>query len=462
MKSAFLQLTAAAVLLCGCSDPEPLTAQPPLQPAGPAPDSSTEQAAEPFEFESERFADLRILRYQVPSFDELDLDTKKLLYYLYEAGLSGREIIYDQKYRYNLAIKRTLEEIVRRYPGDRETEDFEALEVYLKRIWFSNGIHHHYANDKFEPGFGYESFERFVRETPGNFPLREGQSLDELLAELRPVMFDPAVDAKLIDRRPGVDIVAASAVNFYGEGVTQQEAEAFYAEMRDADDPTPVSYGLNSRLVERDGRLVEDVWKIGGRYTEALERVVYWLEQAVGVAENDAQRTALEKLIEYYESGDLEDWDEYNVAWVADSESVVDTINGFVEVYNDPLGLKGSYEAVVSFRDPVATERIDRIAREAQWFEDNAPIMDEHRKASVTGILGKVITVVGEAGDASPATPIGINLPNSDWIRREHGSKSVSLGNIVHAYDSVPSGADREFSWDDAAFERADRHGELV
>jgi len=421
--------------------------------------------AEPddFVYEAERFADLRILRYRVPGFESLDLETKKLLYYLYEAALESREIIYDQKHRYNLAIKRTLEEIVKHYPGNRDTDEFRALEVYLKRIWFSNGIHHHYSHDKFDPGFDFETFADFVRATPGDFPTRDGQSIDELLDELRPIMFDPSVDAKLVSRAAGVDPVAASAVNFYGPGITHAEVEAFYADKRDPHDPTPVSLGLNSRLVERgDGTLIEQVWRVGGLYSEALERTVRWLERAVEVAENDAQREALERLIEYYRSGDLEDWDEYNIAWVADDASDVDTINGFIEVYNDPIGMRGSYEAVVQIVDPAATQRIAAIAAEAQWFEENSPILDAHKKADVTGITGRVINVVVEAGDASPSTPVGINLPNSDWIRRRHGSKSISLANIVHAYDAVRGGAAEEFAHDAEELERYEAYGVLT
>ena len=428
---------------------------------GQTPEPRTMETLQEFRVEAERFADLRVLRYQVPGFDELDLRTKTLIYYLYEASLSGREIIYDQKYRYNLVIKRTLEEIVKHYPGDRTTADFEALLIYLKRVWFSNGIHHHYSNDKLEPGFDFETFERYVQETPGHYPLRQGQSTDELLAELRPVLFDPSMDSKLVNKKTGVDVVVSSAVNFYTD-VTQVDVEAFYAAIRRPDDPTPVSYGLNSRLVERDGALIEQVWSVGGLYTEALERVSFWLEKSVTVAENDAQRDAFEKLIRYYRSGDLADWDEYNIAWVNDANSIVDVINGFIEVYNDPLGLRGSFESVVSIRDPIASRRITALAEEAQWFEDNSPILDEHKKANVTGITGKVINVVVEAGDASPATPIGINLPNADWIRREHGSKSVQLANIIAAYDVVSGGAVAEFAWDDAERERNDEYSGIV
>ena len=431
-----------------------------LQPAeqGRAPAAPSEPA---FRVEAERFADARILRYRVPGFEALDLKTKQLLYYLYEAALSGHEIMYDQKYRYNLAIKRTLEEIVKHYPGDRGDGEFQALQTYLKRIWLSNGIHHHYANDKFEPGFTQAAFERFVKATPGNFPVRAGQSLDALIAELTPVIFDPTVDAKLVSKGGG-DVLASSAVNFYS-GVTQREVTEFYAALADDSDATPVSHGLNSRLVKRDGRIVEQVWKVGGLYTEALERVVYWLERAVAVAENDAQRDALEKLIRYYRSGDLEDWDEYNVAWVKDSESLVDVINGFIEVYHDPLGLRGAFESVVSIRDAEATRRIDAIAREAQWFEDHSPILDRHKKADVTGITGKVITVVVESGDAAPTTPIGINLPNCrldsrparQQVREPRRTSSLRTTRCAATPSASSPGTTAEI-------ERGERYGELV
>jgi dipeptidyl-peptidase-3 len=464
MNRTSLWLLGITILVVGCGDGgtevEPGTA---ARSTGGQLPIAVEQspAGDGFAVEAERFADLRVLRYRVPGFEDLDLETKKLLYYLYQAALSGREIIYDQKFEYNLAIKRTLEQIIRAYPGDRETRDFKALLVYAKRVWFSNGIHHHYGNEKFEPGFSYEAFAELVRATPGEFPVRPGQSLDDLLAELRPVIFDPSVAPKLVDKRGGVDVVVNSAVNFY-EDVTQEEVEAFYAAKREPNDATPISYGLNSRLVGGADGPTEQVWKVGGMYTEALEQVVEWLELAATVAENDAQRDALEKLVAYYRSGDLEDWDEYNIAWVADADSRVDTINGFIEVYNDPMGLRGSFESVVSFRDPVATRRIDAIGREAQWFEDHSPIMDEHKRASVTGITGKVITVVVESGDSSPATPVGINLPNADWIRARHGSKSVSLGNIVAAYNEVQGEAEKEFAWNADEVARGDEFGVLV
>lgn len=450
-------MSSAIVAAGGAADQEARV------PAGARPDVLPKGADDAAELcvEVERFADVRILRYRVPGFAALDARTKELLYYLYEAALCGREIIYDQKYRYNLAVKRTLEQIVRHYPGERETADFRALTLYLKRLWFANGIHHHYAHDKLVPGFPPAAFADFVRRTPAEFPLRAGQSLDDLIAELTRIMFDASVDAKLVSKSPDRDVLTSSAVNFYS-GVTQREVEAFYAQRAVPGDETPVSHGLNSRLVKNGGGLVEQVSKVGGRHTEAIERIVGWLDKAVDVAENDAQRTALEKLIRFYRTGSLKDWDDYTIAWLRDTDSVVDAVNGFVEVYTDPLGMRGAFESVVSFRDPEATCRIGAIAAAAQWFEDHMPYFERHKKPHVTGISGKVITVVIESGDASPTTPIGINLPNSDWVRRAHGSKSVSLGNVIAAYDAVRGGVDREFSYGPAEMARIERYGELA
>lgn len=435
-------------------------APPPVSERRPAQAPSAGEAVA-FKVEAERFADLRVLRYRVPGFEALEPRTKELLYYLYEASLCGREIVFDQKYRYNLAVKRTLEQIERHYPGERATAEFAALRVYLKRLWFSNGIHHHYSHDKFEPRFSAASFAHWVRTTPAQFPLRAGQSLEAFIAELTPVIFDPHVDAKLVSKAADRDVLASSAVNFYA-GLTHAEVEAFYAGKLAPDDPRPVSLGLNSRLVKANGAVVEQVQKIGGRYTEAIEPMVRWLEKALGVAENAAQRTALEKLVRFYRTGDLAHWDDYNVAWLQDTESHVDLIHGFIEVYHDPLGMRGSFEGVVSFRDPVATQRIGAIAGAAQWFEDHMPFFERHKKPTVTGVTGKVINVVIESGDAAPTTPIGINLPNADWIRREHGSKSVSLANLVAAYNAVRGGADREFSWSAEEIARTERYGELA
>jgi dipeptidyl-peptidase-3 len=428
-----------AVLLGGCGNSD----------TGSAPPATSQAPAGEAEFvvEADRFADIRVLRYRIPGWESLSLQQKKLLYFLTEAGMSGRDIMWDQNYRHNLRVRRTLEEIVKHYGGDRSTAVWDAFMSYTKQVWFANGIHHHYSGDKFTPGFSPDEFRTLALESAAgaSWPLDEGQGLGQLLDTLEPILFDPAVDARQTETAADVDKVASSAVNFYS-GVAEAEVAAFYAARRNDDDSRPVSWGLNSTLVKENGQLVEKVWKVGGRYTQALERVVYWLEQAIAVTEDAAQRRALELLVQYYRSGDLADFDAYNIAWVADTASRVDAINGFIEVYNDPLGMRGSFESVVSFRDDDATRRIGAIADQAQWFEDNSPILPQHRKANVTGITGKVITVVSETGDSSPASPSGINLPNSGWIRTEHGSKSVVLANIRAANDASPNPALEEFA----------------
>ncbi|MCH8328333.1 MAG: dihydrofolate reductase, partial [Candidatus Marinimicrobia bacterium] len=419
---------------------------------------------EPFQHFSEQFADLYLVRYNVPGFTDLPLRQKQLLYYLYEAALSGRDIFYDQNYKHNLRVRKTLEAIVHNYSGDRTTEEFGQFMVYTKRVWFSNGIHHHYSMDKIEPGFSAAYFGELVAQSAtDNFPTDDGQSVDELLAFLTPIMFDPAVAPKKVNLAVDIDQVQGSAVNFYS-GVTQKEVEQFYSRMTDPNDPTPISYGLNSKLVKEDGIIREVIWKVDGMYGAALERVVYWLEKAIEVAENEKQEDALQKLVIYYRSGELEDFDTYNIAWVADVDSDIDVINGFIEVYDDPLGYRASYEAVVQLKDPVASRRMDAIADEAQWFEDHSPIMDAHKKANVKGIIANVINVVIEAGATSPASPIGINLPNSSWIRKEHGSKSVSLGNIVDAYNGARAGNGfiEEFAFSQEEIDRRKEFGTVA
>lgn len=465
-----LRILAAVImtttLLQSCADEPAATAPAPVDApsalATPPAAAAAEAEADDFQYEADRFADIRILRYQVPGFEELSLQQKKLLYFLAQAGMSGRDILWDQNFKHNLRIRRTLEEIVRYYPGNRETAEFSEFLTYAKRVWFANGIHHHYSNNKFAPGFTPAYFRTLIQDSApsASFPLDDGQSIDGLLSMLEPILFDPAVAPKKVNTAPDVDKVLSSATNFY-EGVTEAEVMAFYESRIDRNDPRPISWGLNSKLVKENGAVVEKVWKIGGMYSAALEQVVYWLEQAITVAENDAQRRALELLVQYYRSGDLADFDAYNVAWVADTESAIDVINGFIEVYNDPLGYRGSFESVVSVRDEEATQRIGAIAEHAQWFEDNSPIMAEHKKASVQGITGKAINVVSESGDASPATPIGINLPNSAWIRAEHGSKSVSLSNITAAYNSSESGALVEFAYTEEEVARSRQWAEL-
>jgi dipeptidyl-peptidase III len=407
----------------------------------------------------------------VPGFAELDLQRKQLIYYLYEAALAGRDITYDQKFAGNLAVRRTLEAILRAHTGDRETPEFAALHTYAKRVWFSNGIHHHDSGRKFEPGFPREWFETTVRGLdPATLPLTDGQTVDQLLAELGTSIFDPTFAAKRTNRDDGADPVADSANNFYGEGLTAREVEAYYAGRTDASDPTPISLGLNSKLSKQgepgkpNYEIVEHTWYAGGMYGSAIQEIVKWLLAARAVAENTEQRTALEKLIAYYNSGELRRFDEYNIAWVADTKSRVDTVNGFIEVYDDALGMRGTWEAIVSFVDADASKRIAAISEQAQWFEDNSPLLPEHKKKRVVGVSAKVITVVIEAGDSAPSTPIGINLPNSNWIRALHGSKSVNLGNIVEAYERANQGNGllEEFCWDQAELARAKAHAALA
>jgi dipeptidyl-peptidase-3 len=462
-----LTVLVSLALLNACSEGSgtqttmPVTTIEATTDLSPSLEAAPFDAEDDFNYAADRFADIRMLRYQVPGFEDLSDQQKELLYYLSQAALSGRDIMFDQNYKHNLRIRRTLEEVLKNYAGARDTENFGHLTTYAKQVWFANGIHHHYSGLKFTPLFDEEYFNEVISAASpeSDFPLREGQSVEQLITELTPILFDQNLDQKKVNTADGVDKVATSAVNFY-EGVTEQEVVDFYAALSASDDSTPISYGLNSKLVKVDGQIVERVWHVGGMYSEALEQVVYWLERAIGVAENDKQRTTFELLVKYYRSGDLEDFDAYNIAWVADTDSAIDVINGFIEVYNDPLGYRGSFESVVSFRDAEATLRISAIGERAQWFEDNSPIQDEHKKADVTGIDGKVITVVMESGDASPATPIGINLPNSSWIRAEYGSKSVSLGNIVSAYNSSPSKTLEEFAFTTEEILRSRTHSE--
>ncbi len=407
-----------------------------------------------FKYVVDQFADIQVLRYQVPGFEELSLRQKQLLYHLSEAALMGRDILYDQNCRYNLRVRRTLEAIYLHYAGDRTTDDFRAFEVYLKRVWFANGIHHHYAEDKFVPGFSEAFFEEAVRALPvGELPLAEGETVETLLATLRPVIFDPNVLPKRTVQSGDQDWIAASANNYYGEGVTQAEVEAFYNQKKEADkSDTPISYGLNSRLEKTDGRLEEKVWKVGGLYSEAIERIVAELEKAVPFAENEKQAEIIRKLIDYYQTGDLRTFDAYSILWVEDTASQVDFVNGFIETYGDALGLKASWESTVNFRNEEATRRTQTISENAQWFEDHSPVDARFKKKEVKGVSAKVITVTMLGGDCYPSTPIGINLPNADWIRRDHGSKSVTIENIMEAYDKAAqgNGFSEEFVWSDA------------
>ncbi|MDR2036893.1 MAG: dipeptidyl peptidase 3 [Bacteroidales bacterium] len=424
----------------------------------------TKKKTQNFNYVVDKFADLQILRYEVSGFDELALPQKTLLYYLSQAALEGRDILFDQNCRYNLAIRRTLEAVYEHYQGDRSTKEWSAFEVYLKRVWFSNGIHHHYGEEKFLPEFSQPFFTGVVKNIPSSaLPLKKGQTVDQLLEELLPVVFDPKVMAKKVNQAEGEDLLLTSANNYY-LNVTQAEAEAFYDAMKDPDDHTPVSYGLNSRLVKENGKLVEQVWKVGGMYAPAIEKIIFWLEKAANVAENPQQKAVIEKLAGYYRTGDLKEYDEYSILWVEDLDSQVDFVNGFTETYGDPLGLKASWESLVNFKNIEASKRTEIISKNAQWFEDHSPVDQRFKKEQVKGVTAKVITASMLGGDCYPATPIGVNLPNSNWIRKEHGSKSVTIENITEAYDksSQGSGFAEEFYWSDTERELIKKYGFLT
>lgn len=427
--------------------------------------TASPEKAQSFSYEVDKFADLQILRYQVPGFESLTLNQKQLLYHLSQAAIMGRDILFDQNCRYNLAVRRTLEAITENYKGDRSSADYKAMEVYLKRVWFSNGIHHHYGEEKFIPGFSEEFFVSAVKGLdPNAVPVRDGQTVDQFLAELVPVIFDPSVLSKRTVQSGDQDLILASANNYYGGGITQHEVEAFYDKMKDPKDETPISYGLNSRLVKEDGKIVEKVWKVGGLYTQAIEKIVAELQLAVPFAENENQKKVIETLISYYKTGDLKEFDAYAVLWVKDTVSEVDFINGFTETYGDPLGMKASWESTVNFVNKEATKRTIVISNNAQWFEDNSPVDSRFKKKEVKGVSAKVITVAMLGGDCYPATPIGINLPNADWIRKDHGSKSVTIENITEAYDkaSQGSGFNEEFVWSDKEREALKTYGFLT
>ncbi|MDY2588383.1 dipeptidyl-peptidase 3 family protein [Winogradskyella aquimaris] len=414
-------------------------------------EEAAHKIAEKFDYNVEQFADIKILRYQIPGWDNLSLNEQKLVYYLTEAGLAGRDIMWDQNYRHNLKIRKALENVYTNYSGDKTTDDWKAFEVYLKRVWFSNGIHHHYSNDKLKPEFSSDYLKGLLEAT--NTTLA-GEAFD--------VIFNDK-DSKKVNQAKGVDNVALSAVNFYGPNVTNADVEQFYAAKTSPNPDKPLSYGLNSQLVKDDGVLKERVYKSGGLYGSAIDEIVKWLEKAQTVAENKAQGDAIGLLIKYYKTGDLQTWDDYNVAWTAATEGNVDYINSFIEVYNDPLGYRGSYETIVQINDFDMSQKMKVLSDNAQWFEDNSPLMDEHKKKNVVGVTYKVVTVAGEAGDASPSTPIGVNLPNANWIRKEVGSKSVSLGNIIDAYNNAGStGRLKEFVHDEEELQLEEKYGQLA
>ena len=401
-----------------------------------------------FNFFAEKFADIQVLRYQIPGFDELSLNQKKLVYYLTEAGLAGRDIMYDQNYRHNLSIRRALENIYTNFNGDKNSENWKNFEIYLKRIWFSNGIHHHYSNDKFDPGFSKEYLQSLLNETKS-----------VLNEEALSVIFDDN-DSKKVNKDKSKGLVIGSAVNFYGEDITELDVDEFYSKMKSPDPKKPLSFGLNSKLERTSEGIVERKYKLGGMYSNSIEKIIYWLDKAKEVAENPKQKKGFELLIEYYRTGDLKIWDDYNIAWVETIEGDVDYINGFIEVYNDPKGYRGSYESVVQIKDFEMSRKMSKLSNEAQWFEDNSTIMDSHKKENVVGISYNTVNVAGESGDASPSTPIGINLPNANWIRAEHGSKSISLGNILYSYGQAgSSGKLEEFAYDSEGIKLEKKYG---
>ena len=426
--------------------------------------NNQEPKEDAFDYTVEQFADLQLLRYKVHGFEELPLEQKKLVYYLSEAALQGRDILFDQNGKYNLIIRKMLETVYTDYQGDRNDANFKAMETYLKRVWFSNGIHHHYAADKFVPGFTLEFFKQALESVDAaKLPLAEGETLEALCNEVFPVIFDAKVMAKRVNQADGEDLVLTSASNYY-DNVNQAEAEAFYGKMKNPNDTMPVMFGMNSRLVKENGKVQEKVWKSGGLYGQAIDKIIYWLEKALTVAENDKQKAVIEKMILFYKDGDLKTFDEYAILWVKDLDSRVDFVNGFTESYGDPLGMKASWESIVNFKDLVATKRTETISDNAQWFEDHSPVDKKFKKEEVKGVSAKVITGAIIAGDLYPATAIGINLPNSNWIRSVHGSKSVTIGNFTDAYNKAAhgNGFSDEFVYSEVEKGYLEKYGDLT
>ncbi|WP_430409518.1 dipeptidyl-peptidase 3 family protein [Kordia sp.] len=403
------------------------------------------------DFKVDEFEDIAVIRYEIPGFDELTLKEQQLVYYLTQAGLSGRDIMWDQNYRHNLTIREALENVYVNYEGDKDSDDWKTFETYMKRIWFANGIHHHYSNDKMKPKFTKAYLETLLADTKTEL---SGEALD--------VIFNDK-DTKKVNKKDGVDNVLVSAINFYGPDITSADVEEFYKTAYKGPDGQPVEAGLNSKLVREDGKLVEKVWKSGGMYGEAIDKIIYWLEKAKGVAENEKQGKTLGLLIEYYKTGSLDTWDQYCISWATSTEGNIDWINGFIEVYNDPKGYRGSYETIVQIKDFDMSKKMAALSENAQWFEDNSPLVESHKKKNVVGVSYKTVNVAGEAGDASPSTPIGVNLPNNNWIRQTHGSKSVSLGNIINAYSQAGgSGRLKEFVHDDEEYKLEEKYGKLA
>ena len=414
-----------------------------------------------FKYQTEQFADIKMIRYKVPGFEKLDLRQKKLIYYLSQASLCGRDIIFDQNYRHNLSIRRVLESIVENYNGDRNSNEWNEFMVYTKRFWFSGGIHHHYSSAKIKPGFSPEYFEKLIKTVNPEFLDKSNEVIEtDLGISISDLIFNENIDSKRVNRDKGIDIILGSANNYYGPNVTEEDVNLFYK--KEFEERAP-EYGLNSRLVKENGKIYEEVYKVGGKYGKALEQMIYWIEKAKTVAENDNQKKSFDLLIEYYKTGDIYKWDEYCVQWV-NTQTDIDWINGFVEVYGDAAGRKGAYESIVQIKDMEASKTTEVINEYVQWFEDNSSIMDEHKKENVVGVSYKVVTVAMESGDASPSTPIGVNLPNNNWIRTEKGSKSVSLGNIIAAYSSAASGGGflEEFCYSEEEIERAKKYGDTA
>ncbi len=446
MKNKFIQLTMMATMLTACGT------------------QTSNNVADDFKYADEQFADLQMLRYKVHGFEDLTLKQKELVYYLSEAALEGRDILFDQNGKYNLTIRKMLETVYTDFKGDKADENFKGMETYLKRVWFSNGIHHHYGSEKFVPSFTPEFFRAALKTVDAaKLPLAEGQTVDQLCDEIFPVIFDPTIMPKRVNQADGEDLLLTSACNYYA-GVTQKEAEDFYAKMKDPNDPQPVMFGMNSRLVKEDGKIQEKTWKVGGLYTEAIERIVYWLDRAKAVAENDQQKAVIEKLIQFYNNGNLKTFDAYAIEWVKDLDSRIDFVNCFTESYGDPLGMKASWESIVNFKDMEATKRTETISSNAQWFEDNSPVDPRFKKETVKGVSAKVITAAILGGDLYPSTAIGINLPNSNWIRSAHGSKSVTIGNLTDAYSKAAhgNGFSQEFVISPAEIELMDTYGDIT
>lgn len=429
-------------------------------------DAQAQQKGPKFNYLLEQFGDIKVMRYTVPGFEKLTLKQKTLVYYLSQAALCGRDILWDQNCKLNLPIRFTLEGIVQNYKGDRKSKDFAKFMIYVKRVWFSNGIHHHYSNDKFFPDISKDYFAMLIKQSVGaKFPVEKGETMAQFTTRMSANIFDPTIAPKKISSDNSQDLIKLSATNFY-ENMTQKEVEDFYMKMKvkDVRNHTPVSYGLNSKLVKENGEIKELTYKVGGLYSKPIEKIVFWLDKAKEVAENPAQKAHIEKLISFYQTGDLKTWDEYNVLWVKDTQSAVDYVNGFIEVYGDPLGMKATWESIVNFKDFEATKRTEKISGNAQWFEDNSPVDPKFKKKEVKGVSAKVITVAQLGGDCYPTTPIGINLPNANWIRKDHGSKSVTMENITYAYDqaAIGNGVLEEFCYSPEEIARAQKYGALA